>query len=456
MANTETASRGPNTDADGVGRRADVKSIGPATPRAIWLSPVFIVLVIGTLAIVPVAFLSDQVYRLLWRTPKSVPIETLVLFYCGVMAFAFGALIAASVPARAYWHRVPSSWPDFDDQTRKILERASTVLAALVLVGYAGFVVVIARAGISVTELFSGSPDVKEAIGTVPGVTTLTQLGMASVVVSGLLLAERYSRSELLKVLLVVGLGITRAYINSERLAVVELAVPLLVIFSAKLSTQSPVRRRIAQLLPVVFVLVVLVVFGISEYFRSWPFYRTHGSGSYVEFVLSRFSGYYATAINNGYLNLAHMDWPNRIPYATLAAFWTAPGIETMNLYERLGGHIPPESREVDSSMFISMLERYANPEFNSESGYSDPFLDYGLVGGIAYFVLAGLLIGFLYRGFRNGRVFGLLLYPFAFIGLLELPRYIYWSYGRAVYTWLALAIIIVVIARMTARSRRS
>ena len=36
----------------------------------------------------------------------------------------------------------------------------------------------------------------------------------------------------------------------------------------------------------------------------------------------------------------------------------------------------------------------------------------------------------------------------FFFIGLAELPRYIYWVQGRAIYTWIALLAIVVLLTR--------
>ena len=44
------------------------------------------------------------------------------------------------------------------------------------------------------------------------------------------------------------------------------------------------------------------------------------------------------------------------------------------------------------------------------------------------FFLLVGLLAGLLYRGYRAGTMggmFGMLLYPVFFVGLLELPRYV-------------------------------
>jgi oligosaccharide repeat unit polymerase len=94
------------------------------------------------------------------------------------------------------------------------------------------------------------------------------------------------------------------------------------------------------------------------------------------------------------------------------------------------------------------VLNQYANPEFNNPSGYVAAFIDYGAVGGLIFLFVIGLLAGFLYRGFCSAKPFGLLLYPIMFIGLLELPRYMYWSQGRTTYTLLALIILAALLRR--------
>jgi hypothetical protein len=47
--------------------------------------------------------------------------------------------------------------------------------------------------------------------------------------------------------------------------------------------------------------------------------------------------------------------------------------------------------------------------------------------------------------------VFGVLLYPVLFTGLLEIPRYVYWTEGRVVPAYIAL-IIVAFLARRAAR----
>lgn len=291
-------------------------------------------------------------------------------------------------------------------------------------------------------------------MGTIPGVTTLTQLGVAAVVTSAILLAHEFSRRELWKLLTVIGLALPRAYIFSERLAILELVVPVFVILAAHFSTRGGLREKFVKVLPLVSVPAVVIIFGFFEYFRSWTFYRTHGTASYTEFILSRLAGYYATAINNGHLILTHMDWPNRLPYDTVEAFWTAPGIESSDLYQSVAGHASPYTRGYTDSLYFDVLTHFGNPEFNNQSGYVAPFIDYGTLIGLVFFLMVGVVAGILYRSFCVGGVLGLFLYPVVFVGLLELPRLMYWSLGRSTYSLFGLLVVVALLSRTAGKDK--
>lgn len=429
--------------------------------RVWWLSPVAITVFVAALSMIPTMFLDDEEFRTLWRSPKSITSSTFLLFASGALALALGALVTMSMMRRRVVVR--TEWPGMDTAMTALLRRSSTVLVSLTVLGYLGFAVLIVRAGYTPTDLlfasdnYSSGLSIRDTVGTIPGVTTLTQCGMASVVVSSILITQRFSRTELLKMIVVVGLSIPRAYVFSERLAILELVVPIAVVMCTRLATGSRARRRAAQLVPAVAIPAVAVVFSVFEYFRSWNFYRTTTSESFGQFALDRFAGYYATSLNNGHLVLTYLDWPGRLPYDTLAAFWTAPGISQLNLYEVLGGHADPYvAKGSEATEYASMLTAHGSPEFNNPSGYVGAFIDYGAIGGIVFFAIVGIVAGFLYRGFTDGEPFGLLLYPIVFIGLLEIPRYMHWAQGRTTYTWVALVIIAALLTRIRRRDARA
>lgn len=430
--------------------RQQPRVIAPLAPRVWWFSPVTVSLVVAVSAILSTALLSDREFRLLWRTPKVVTEYTLLLYGAGAVALAFGAMMVIALAPTT--RSLPAKWPHLSAASIEFLKRTSTALTAATLVGYAGFGYLIVRSGLSPLQLFSGYGSgllVRDIIGTIPGITTLTQLGIVAVIVSAVLLMHEWSRVEMYKITAVLALAVLRAFVFSERLAIMELAVPLIVLLVANMSLRGGSQRRLVRFMPGILLAATFATFAIFEYFRSWTFYRMHTTSSYLDFVLSRFAGYYTTALNNGQLVLDHQRWPNRLPYDTIEALWVAPGIESAQLYEKLGGHAPPNTRVPTDSLYNDVLFQFANPEFNNQSGYTGPFADYGPIGGLVCFLLIGLIAGVLYTQFCRGRSFGLFLYPFAFIGLLELPRYFYWSQGRASYVWIGLIVVAVMVWRI-------
>jgi hypothetical protein len=220
------------------------------------------------------------------------------------------------------------------------------------------------------------------------------------------------------------------------------LVVPLVAVTAMRLSTSGQRRTRVAVvLLPIVLLPAAVAVFGAFEYSRSWNFYRQNGGGSFPVFAAERFAGYYATSYNNGQLTLDYDRYPGRLPYATLQALWTAPGMD--GRYVALSGHAPMGSQLGDP-----VLTAHANPEFNNPGGLAVPFVDYGRAGGYVFFFLAGLCVGVAYRGFAHGRPAGVLLYPVLSTGVLELPRYLYWTQGRAAPALVALGVVAYLVQR--------
>lgn len=441
-------------------RRTPTPTETPAQMGVWWLSPIWVTLFVGSVSLFSAALVDDRQFRNQWGTPKWITQETLLLFGCGTLAIAFGALVATiALPAAPQARE--RRWPGFSESSLPLLSRASTVFTALTVAGYLGFAYLFVRAGINPFALAAGAGyelDIRSLVGTIPGLTTLTQFGIPAVVLSALLLAHRYSRTELVKLLIVMGLAVMRAWLLYERLAIMELVVPALVVLAGYLATRGGAWRRwVVQLIPIVFIAGVVLIFGLFEYVRSWTYYGSHGAGSYSDFVLNRIAGYYATALNNGALMLDHLPYA-RVPYYTLEAFWLAPGIENVDLYLRLGGDPRPVIVGDPTAPYDVMLAHFANPEFNNQSGYASVFADYGAIGGIVFFLLAGLVAGVLFRGFRAGNMggtFGLFLYPVFFVGLLELPRYIYWSQGRATPAWVGLVVIAILLAKREKKEKQ-
>jgi oligosaccharide repeat unit polymerase len=411
-----------------------------------WLSPIAL---IGLVAL-PTTWLAlaitDDRYRFLWGTPKSVTVEWTVKFTIGLLLFIAGA----AVPLAMSRTRAPAAWPGLSRPDLALMSRAATVLFWLTVVGYVGYAVNAARVGLTLNVFYTAlttlnfyDANIRGRLGTVPGVTTFTQFGVAFTILAGLLLAAGEPRAKHVRRLcIVLFLALLRAFFVSERLALLELLVPLLVVGVSSMSRDSTGARR-ASFLPAVILPLVVAFFGAFEYSRSWVFYKAQGGNSFPAFIIERFAGYYVTAYNNGVIRLEHQ--PNAaLPYDLVQAFWTAPGIGSANLFRTLTG------LDQDVS-YTDALTNFGNPEFNNQGGVVSPFVDLGTAGALVFFLLLGLACGLLYRSLQQGRIWGLVLYPLMVLTLLEMPRYIYLPQGRAAPGVIAL----VVVALLVHRGRR-
>lgn len=392
---------------------------------------------------------DDLSFRMLYRTPRGLSTDDVLLFLAAGGVLLLGALSAMCLLARPW----PRAWPGLSADQVRVLRASADVAFWLTVVGYAAFAVAGVTRGVTVEVLLGAvfsqenyGGDLKQAFAPITGITTFTQMGIAYAVLGGLLLAAGHSQGVARRLVVVVLLALARTFFLTERLALLEVAIPLVVILAVAAQRRGSVLPAAA---PLVAVPAVVVVFGIFEYSRSWVFFRSRTTSSYPEFVLDRLAGYYATAYNNGALNIEHGDYAGRLPFGSLQALWTAPGAGALDLYGRLGGGDP-------GAAFAEVLRRYGNPEFNNPCGLCTPLLDFGTIGGLLFLLVAGLALGGLYASFRSGAAVGLLLYPVAFVGILEIPRYLYWTQGRIVGPVLLLLVTAVHLQRAGERASAS
>jgi hypothetical protein len=333
-----------------------------------------------------------------------------------------------------------------------LLERAGRWLFWASVLGYAAWAVfAIARGlrGGDVVDVLGGTPDSLSAIkrsylAPVAGVTTLTQLG--PIAVTCLTIVKRLDpAARVWTPLLVLGaLALGRTVLYAERLALLEVVIPAAVVWLALAPRDSwrrtPARRAAIGLIPVWAPIALILFFGSFEYLRSWSsHYGLKEGGSYVSFTLDRLAAYYATANNNSVLLLDSDARLHRVPRYTAEWLWSFPGVADAGLYDRLAG--------VDvTAAWSDALAARANPEFNNTGGVLVPAFDFGWVGCLVFWALAGALLGVVYQGFRNGALTAWLVYPVLFIGLLELPRLLYWPQGRA-FPSIAAALVVGIVA---------
>ena len=267
-----------------------------------------------------------------------------------------------------------------------------------------------------------------------PGVTSFVQFGVAYIVfyfherwVNRRPLPGRYT----LYCLAILALTLFRAFFSGERLALIEVLLPMAVIFvTFRLGTASKSIRLLTSLAPFVGVVGLLIFFGATEFLRSWVTHYQYQSRGFVEFVVTRVTTYYFTALNNGAGLLAMLDWPTwKFEYmlAWLHKFPFGVGSIFREFVDYRG---PPR-----------FLSRYADPEFTNLSGIFTVFFDLGIPGGLVYAAAWGALMGYTYRGFILRRGFGSLFFPAAFVSMLEVMRVHYLPNSRAFTVILGLAV---------------
>ncbi|HZU29063.1 MAG TPA: hypothetical protein VFA04_26305 [Bryobacteraceae bacterium] len=407
-----------------------------------WLHPGWIVLAMAAVIITAAYFIPDSSFRSDWRTPKYFDSNSLLICCAAVATFALGAFTGTMHGGR------PQTCVAFNELSWEWLRKTFSFCFWCTATGYATWAGAAAARGVSlslVTGVLRGEKGaaytMKETyLGTISGVTTLTQFGIAAVVLGAVMGARSGWKTVRLRMAAIFAMALVRAVLNSERLAVIELAIPLaLVLLRLKLLNSERLSSRARSLLPfapVVACVGLLLVFAGFEYLRSWTSFYAGGDLGFWQFASLRLVGYYVTALNNGAVIL-HYVGTTSAPYFILRFLWKLPVIS-----QALGGMFPNLPWDNDGDPYMTVLDLHANPEFNNGSGYFMPAVDVGLTGSLIYWLLAGIACGVFYRLYTRQHIAGLLFYPVLFVGVAEMPRILYWGEGRIFPVYVILAII--------------
>jgi hypothetical protein len=390
----------------------------------------------GTTGPLVAASKNDYEFRRFWLSPKYFGSRELTLSVACLFAMAIGAYLAG-------WRR--RSGTDvllLSPRFQRLLRRTYRALSILTFIGYGLWFGKGVVTGLSLGDLqaaLNGVPGairrIKETAAPIGGLTTLTQLGSVAAAIFTLLVRLGATRKEKRVLLGLLALGAFRSVFYAERLALLELTVPFLfawaVFAPASASSWNVVLRKFA---PVIAPLALLCVFGIFEHGRSWETYwKNKYDGSYSSFVTDRLTGYYATSSNNSALILQNFQRELRWPYYTVQFIWSAPLV---------GGAITRHAGVDPPAAWKAELENNANPEFNNEGGVLSPVVDYGVLGGIAYWVVVGGLLGRAWLKMRAGSVSAYAVMAVSVVGILEVDRYVYFGMGRYVPALLAVWVL--------------
>jgi hypothetical protein len=410
--------------------------IRPTRTGIWWLHPAFAFTAAGVGISTAAYSIPESTYRIYWRMPKFFDASAFQITLLCVAAFVFGSALGT---------RLSPGWNSrsFEAWSAAVPWNLMTFLFQLsfwlCILGYGLWTGLAIQRGITldvVTGILTGEKGAMyEArysyLPTVGGITTLTQFGTATAILGALIGHSSGWRPVRMKLGIILLFAVTRAILNSERIALIELAVPFLLVCLALGYLGKPnvggAVRLLVRFAPLIGVVALFSLFTGLEYFRSWTNYYAGREQTFWEFGAMRLLGYYVTAFSNGAYLLQCLDTLNA-PYFTLHFLWGFP--LTGPVIHRIFSN--PILDSSDKWFYFPFLESDANVEFNNGDGMLFPLMDFGIAGGLLYWLVLGLICGVVYQWFCRKQLAGLLVFPILLLGILEAPLTLYWSEGRA------------------------
>lgn len=390
-----------------------------------WSHPTWVVLLLP-LPLALLAIVAGRTAYEQWEVPKYLTLDLSTILLIGIAALVLGMVFGS---ARSLG--VNGSYVTATPWAKEFVRTAFRTFLTLTILGYLFWIVSAAARGVNLNDLMevislepgaiSGLKDDATPIG---GVTTLTQFGPLAVATG--YLAKRMG-AHVRGIGIVLVLAAVRALFYAERLAIIEVVVPLVLVWAFTLSTSAGQSgwRRVLPLAPLVAAPTLWALFAALEYTRSWIYYSRFTSLPYAEWVTNRLVGYYTTSYNNSALLATAASDVGLYPYFSVRFFWDAPVISSIATPPAIQGSTP-------GSWWYAVLQRMGNPNFNNYGSFLTSYAEFGFVGMVAIWTCVGLAIGSIYATMRLGNPIALITYSVIFVGILELPRFVYWTQGRA------------------------
>ena len=417
---------GPATPGEPVWLMRAPRPAGEGTPMSAlwWLHPAMAVLVVlllyATFPTFDYARVVPQTYLPGWHYAWGA----CLLLALASAAWAVAGQDRGDAPLQHLAHTVPA-W-------------ATALLLVLTLFAYGfWFAPLAANPQMLGDAIASGQGNVRNSISTTPGVTTMTQFGVAYVIGYAIRVGSQAQRVRLwehLGLAAVLAAAVIRSFAWGERLAVIELVVCGSVAAFAFRRLRGARARRLATLLPLFVPPLALVAFAGTEYFRSWSHYSREYD-SLWQFSFDRLLSYYATASNNGIgLLVENHNWPQYSGRYIAQWLYLMPVVG--EAAQRAFGDV--------GSQYQAFLMQHARPELNNQSGLFQVVFDIGYIGSMLYFLALGLVFGRLWLGWRRRELGGLLFYPPCVLCIVELLRINYLATTRFFPAALGLLLIYV------------
>lgn len=410
-----------------------------------WIHPAWALLFLtGGMALVAICIPADT-YFAAWGVPKFLDSDASGLLLICILAVTFGIVLTSGLSTHG-----GSRMLSISGRQVTYLRRAYKVLFALTVTGYLLFFVFGYVKGVGLNDLIAvlqrdplATYRVKAQVQTIPGLTTMTQFGPIAVAIGFLLKRIGHGSSSFLILLF---LSCLRVVFYSERLALIEMLVPLILVAAL---TRRPGKAKWIGLAPAVIAPFVWGVFSASEYIRSWVYYQNLTTMPFTEWVTLRLIGYYTTSFNNSALFMQAHEGTRALPFFSVGVFWNAPGLSSAFPYPGVSGTNPDR-------WWSSVLSAYGRPEFNNQGSFLVAWAEFGPFLALLFWFAVGTVLGALFSAMTRGSLPGLLAYSVLFIGILELARIGYWMEGRAAPALVGLIAIACTFPRASAAGQQA
>ena len=402
-----------------------------------WTKPHIFMMTITAPMFGVILLFSDQVIRHNqhgYMSPNYITPFYVALFCVGLLAFGVAAYVALRMaPARSGFY--------IDNRALDVLFWC-VALAYLVWFGP----LMLRDPGLvigALTGVSGASYRIRELNLNISGVTTVTQFGITYVCIYAV---KKYSYADPLPsrfslfFAIIIGLALFRAVVNSERIALLELAFPFLVFYSRYVNAfKTGFERVVIMLFPLITLFGSTFFFAVFEYNRSWIIHYQYLYKSIFDFAFERLSIYYVSSINNicGFLTMT--NWP------TLSGQWT---FSWLYRFPILGPVLQKGIGESRSDTFSKFLSKSADEQFNNQTGILTVFDDWGLAGGLIFLLLFGFIAGRSYLSFARAEGGMQYAYGILFYAIYECLRIGYIYDGRGMSAVIGLVLVAMIWGR--------
>lgn len=266
---------------------------------------------------------------------------------------------------------------------------------------------------------------------TLSGVTTLTQLGILAAGMYAVYVFGLKQKGSVLIWLFILFPGVIRGLFFSERLALMEVVIPVIIVavFFGKI--------RLSLTKIIMGAVTFICFFSIAEGLRSYSYYAKTGvaQGGIYAYGFNRFADYISSSVNH---SMAMVDLAHRVIGFPQLLFSSVLSVVAGDPNSNIG--VMTGSREGQQAFLNVKSSIYSAPDYTNMGFFGSIFQDAGYLY-IFYAILFGTIIGLAYKGLRSYELSWIVVYPIIFISILESYRIPYLFDVRAFYPLLYMVV---------------